>query len=120
MTTNYGNGKVYKLISDATDFVYVGSTTQNLLAKRLFEHKKCAKNEKRTSKVYKVMREIGIESFRIILVKDFPCERKEQLNAEEERCRKEIIYEHLLNTDKCYVNIPYGLPVKEYKVRYKT
>ena len=120
MTTNYGNGKVYKLISDATDFVYVGSTTQNLLAKRLYEHKKCAKNEKVKTKVYQVMREVGIESFRIILVKDFPCERKEQLTAEEENCRKQINSERLLNTRKCYANVPYGLPAEEYNAIYYT
>ena len=92
---DYKNGKIYKIISDETDFVYIGSTTQPL-TKRLYCHKIACK--KRTSKVYKIMNEIGADNFRIILIKDFPCERKEQLCAEEERCRKEINEELLLNT----------------------
>ena len=116
MTPNYPNEKIYKLISDETDFVYVGSTIQSL-SKRFYQHKQSAKNEKVKSKVYQVMREVGIESFRIILIKDYPCEREEQLTAEEERCRK-IEGENILNTHRCYANVPYGLEAKEYQALY--
>ena len=113
---NYANGKIYKLVSDETDFVYVGSTTQPL-SKRLYAHKK--KAETGNSKVYTAMREVGIESFRIVLVSDHPCERKEQLNAGEERVRKEFEQGNLLNTNRCYSNVPYGLPAKEYNSKYQ-
>ena len=41
MTTinKYNNGKIYKIVSDSTDKIYVGSTTQPL-SKRHYEHKK--------------------------------------------------------------------------------
>ena len=116
MPTNYKNGKTYQLISDETDFIYVGSTTQQL-AKRFWDHKDKAKKGLK-SKVYQTMRDIGIETFRIVLINEFPCETKEQLCAEEERCRKEINQEKLLNTKRCYANVPFGLPVEEYKKEY--
>ena len=80
MPRDYKNGKTYQLVSDETDFVYVGSTTQQL-AKRLYEHKDNAKRCKKTSKLYGTMREVGVDTFRIILIKNFPCESKEQLCA---------------------------------------
>ena len=116
MPRDYKNGKVYKLISDETNFIYVGSTTQQL-SKRLYEHKDNAKRGK--SKVYETMRDVGIDTFRIVLINEFPCENKEQLCKEEERCRKEIAQDKLLNTSKCYANVPFGLPVEEYTKEYK-
>ena len=112
MPTNYKNGKTYKLISDETDFIYVGSTTQQL-SKRLYEHKRDSKKGCK-SKVYETMRDVGIDTFRIVLINEFPCENKEHLCKEEERCRKEIAEDKLLNTQRCYANVPFGLPVDNH------
>ena len=103
MTNSYANGKIYKIISDKTECVYIGSTTQPL-SKRFYFHKiDSSQKDKYKSKFYNIMREIGYENFRIILLKDFPCERREQLCAEEERCRKEIDNDILLNSHRCYI-----------------
>ena len=46
-TGNYSLGKIYKLVSDETDDIYIGSTCQRLLSKRLGQHRdhynKCVK-----------------------------------------------------------------------------
>ena len=80
---DYKNGKIYKIVSDLTDKIYIGSTTQPL-CKRHSIHRN---NYKRF-----VNGKVGnISSFElvklgktdIILIEDFPCERKDQLHARE-------------------------------------
>ena len=79
----YNRGKVYKLVSDKSNLVYYGSTICKLsirLAKHRYEYKKNLSNEKSNKTAYKLL-ELG--DAKIILVEDFPCERKEQLLARE-------------------------------------
>ena len=71
----YKNGKIYKIVSDLTDKIYIGSTVQPLY-KRYFTHKK------HTHKCSSIEL-IKLGETRIELIEDFPCERKEQLNARE-------------------------------------
>jgi len=73
----YQNGKIYKLVSAKTDKIYIGSTC-NPLYKRLWGHKNDCKNSCITSKEI-----IKFDDCKIILIEDFPCERKEQLTARE-------------------------------------
>lgn len=74
---DYSKGKIYKIICDATDEIYVGSTTQPLY-KRLSTHKRHQHIRNLTSKI---LFEKG--NCEIILIEDYPCERKEQLHARE-------------------------------------
>ena len=79
----YNRGKVYKLVSDKSNLVYYGSTICKLsirLAKHRYEYKKNLSNEKSNKTAYKLL-ELG--DAKIILVEDFPCERKEQLLSRE-------------------------------------
>ena len=71
----YQNGKIYKIVSDLTDKIYIGSTTQPLY-KRHHQHIK-------SSNKYTSIELINLGHTRIELIEDFPCERKEQLNARE-------------------------------------
>ena len=41
---DYKNGKIYQILNNVNDAVYVGSTTQPL-CKRLYNHKQNSKNE---------------------------------------------------------------------------
>jgi hypothetical protein len=75
---NYGNGKVYRIVCNQTGLQYIGSTTIKLSA-RLSQHKKLLKNN--TSGASKVVLEN--DDYNIILIEDYPCERKEQLLARE-------------------------------------
>ena len=71
----YQNGKIYKIVSDLTDKIYIGSTIQPLY-KRHHQHIK----DRKTCKSIEL---IKLGETRIELIEDFPCERKEQLNARE-------------------------------------
>jgi len=74
----YQNGKIYKLVSDSTDKIYVGSTC-NPLYKRINQHRQDYKRNRTISS----KEIIKFEDCKIILIEDFACERKEQLTARE-------------------------------------
>ena len=69
---NYKQGKIYKICNNENDKCYIGSTSQPL-HKRFHDHKR--KHNLCMSK------NLGVElkDCIIVLVEDYPCERKEQL-----------------------------------------
>jgi hypothetical protein len=80
---NYKNAKIYVIKNHKNELVYVGSTTQSL-SKRFSWHKKkmsCPRDQ--NCKIYKAMREEGIENFYIELVEEYPCDNIEQLHKRE-------------------------------------
>ena len=77
----YQKGKVYKLLNSVNDEVYVGSTCQKLLSKRMGKHREDALLH--NSPVYKLMKEIGIDKFYIELIENYPCNSKDELTAKE-------------------------------------
>jgi hypothetical protein len=104
----YQNSKIYKLVSDLTDKIYIGSTTQPLY-KRHHEH--ISRSKKCVNKC-KSIELIKLGETRIELIEDYPCERKEQLNAREG-------YYIKLNNDIC-VNVRLaGQTRKEYYDTHK-
>ena len=95
---NYQLGKIYKLVCNDTGMTYFGSTAQSTLAKRLGHHRESYKMYKKgmyaNCSAFKIL-ENG--NYDMILVEDYPCERKEQLIARErwyiennECCNKDI------------------------------
>ena len=98
----YKNGKIYKLVSDNTNNIYIGSTC-NKLCKRLYHHRWDAKNHQISSSKLFIYDDI-----KIILIEDYPCERKEQLLSRE-RYWIEINKDLVINK-----NIP-SRSSKEYK-----
>jgi group I intron endonuclease len=80
-------GKIYQILNNIDNEVYIGSTTQPL-ARRWTDHKKVV--GKGTTKLYKHMEKHGKESFYIELIKNFDCETKEQLRAEEGKYIREL------------------------------
>ena len=80
---DYSKGKVYRILQDNDKTVYIGSTTQPLSA-RMAGHRKEIKRKPHL-KLYTLMAAVGVDRFSIELVADFPCERLEQLHAEEGR-----------------------------------
>ena len=77
---DYKNGKIYQILNNVNDDMYVGSTTQPL-CKRSYKHKKDCKS--RDCRIHKVMREIGEDNFYIELIESLSCNSKEELNARE-------------------------------------
>ena len=80
---NYERGKIYKLVckTEGCDEVYVGGTVLKL-NKRMCTHRFDAKWRK--SKVYKYMRQHGIENFVIELLETYPCGSRKELDVREQ------------------------------------
>lgn len=84
MPINYENGKIYKTVSNYTEDIYIGSTCQTL-TKRKQKHKGHYK-EWKSGKTHKKTTSFDVidkGDFDIILLEDYPCERKDQLHSRE-------------------------------------
>jgi len=95
MVVNYNNGKIYKIINENCETVYIGSTTQSL-CQRYTRHNHKAPNHK------------------IILIENYSCNSKEELCKREQ----EIIDEHSLLLNKYRA---FGIDEsrrKEYKIKH--
>jgi group I intron endonuclease len=90
MPVNYQNGKIYKIVNNQNNIVYIGSTA-NTLCKRMYGHKGDSKKESCNDRTfYKAVNQIGVENFKIILIKNFPCSDRNELTAEEYRILREM------------------------------
>jgi hypothetical protein len=84
MPVNYQLGKIYKIECYVTGLIYIGSTCEPILARRLAGHVsnyKCYLNGN-TNYVtsFKVLEYFNYD---IILIEDYPCNSKDQLHARE-------------------------------------
>ena len=79
---DYKNGKIYQILNNINDAVYVGSTTQ-LLCKRFYSHKTNSRDWWCKSPLYALMKEFGEDMFYIELIELYPCKCKEELTARE-------------------------------------
>ena len=88
---NYQNGKIYKIINENNEIIYIGSTAEQHLSQRYTRHKHKAPNHK------------------IILIENYPCNSREELCMREQQ----VIEEHsnLLNKIKAYCS-------EEEKIEY--
>jgi len=79
---NYQNGKVYKIINENNEIIYIGSTAEEKLCRRYSHHKYKSPNHK------------------IILIENYPCNSKEELRKREQQ----VIEQHsnLLNQIRAY------------------
>jgi len=86
--TNYNNGKIYKIISNTGDKIYIGSTVKKLLCDRMTGHRfdyKRWKNgdKKRIYKSFELFDEYGVENCKIVLIENYPCSNRDELTARE-------------------------------------
>ena len=110
MLPDYSKGKIYKLVSNKTDDVYIGSCLVEL-SKRLSGHKN--KGNKSSSK--KLFIDDAIIT--IVLIELYPCNTKNELKA------RELFY--ITNTSCININKPFISEstgeewAKEYSKQYK-
>jgi hypothetical protein len=83
MPVHYLDGKIYQLINDVNDIIYVGATAQLKLCSRRCGHVRASKDVTNKSPLYTAMRAIGTDHFRMVLDHAFPCASKDELYAEE-------------------------------------
>jgi predicted GIY-YIG superfamily endonuclease len=121
---DYSKAVIYKIEHmEKPDLLYVGSTTDFI--RRKSEHKYiCANSNVKNYnlKLYQMIRDNdGWESFKIMIIKEFPCESKIQLIMEEEKYRKELqttlnsCRAYRTNDEKKQYNIDYHDKNKEKK-----
>jgi hypothetical protein len=106
--SKYQNAKIYKIVSNAIDQVYIGSTYQALSA-RMSGHRTAFKRymnglDKTFCTSFSILEYGDAE---IILIENCPCENKEELKARERF--------HIENNDCVNKFIP-GRSQKEYKL----
>lgn len=99
---NFTNSVIYKIHStnpDTAPKVYIGSTTH--FRRRKCAHKTSCINESDRCYNYPVYRYIrdhgGWNEWFVTQVKEYPCNSKRELEAEERRVMLEIGFEHCLN-----------------------
>jgi group I intron endonuclease len=78
---DYSRGKIYKLVSDVDDKFYVGSTAKQRLCNRKAGHKIDAKTKPTPAHIH--FNKIGWENVKIVLIEEYPCENKMQLERQE-------------------------------------
>ena len=95
---DYSKSKIYKIVCNITGLIYIGSTLQTL-NQRLQEHKRDYRRYLNGKRYYITsFKIIENDNYDIILLEDFPCERKEQLHARERY--------FIENTECVNMNIP--------------
>lgn len=99
---DYKNGKIYRIVCEETQRVYIGSTCSTLV-KRLSNHKNKIKSGKNVCACKDFINP------KIFLIQDYPCDRKEQLLMRERY--------HMENTD-C-VNLKRPIVSKEERQELK-
>jgi hypothetical protein len=90
MNSKYNNGKIYKIVDNTSDMVYVGSTCMNL--EQRLKHHEVNYRRFKTGK-YSFMTSFEIlenNDYKIQLIKNYPCENKQELNLEEGKIIKEL------------------------------
>ena len=83
---NYSQGKIYKIVSEETDKVYIGSTTKKYLCERMADHNSSYHRlingtGKKQCSSYEIIKH---GDAKIILLEKYPCEDKDELKAREQ------------------------------------
>jgi len=108
---NYQNGKIYRIDCLTTNEVYIGSTCQPTVAKRLAKHicdyKYWKKGKGNFVSSYPI---IERENYKISLIELFPCNSKDELSAREG---------HFIRTINCVNKYIAGQTRKEYLETHK-
>jgi hypothetical protein len=115
MNTNYNNSKIYKIVDNSSDLIYIGSTCKTL-EQRLKGHES-------NYKLFKAGKYHFITSFKILennnykieLIKNYPCISKKELELEEGKAIKQLKSNGLNIINKITV----GQTQKEYKQNNK-
>tara|TARA_A100001201_G_scaffold127065_1_gene111687 strand:- start:432 stop:854 length:423 start_codon:yes stop_codon:yes gene_type:complete len=76
---DYSQGKIYKIVCEENNNIYIGSTTREL-HRRLSRHK----SDKRNNNGNCYSRFLDLERSQIILLENYPCESKNQLLKREQ------------------------------------
>jgi hypothetical protein len=112
MPIDYSKGKIYQIVDYTNDNVYIGSTCEPSLARRLANHvndyQRYLNGKKNFVTSYKI---IENDNYDIQLIELYPCETKDELHKREG--------EHIRNTENCVNKLIAGRTRKQYKEDHK-
>ena len=114
MPINYQLGKIYKLECNITGLIYIGSTCEKTLARRLTNHVRNFK--KHLNGKYGFVTSFKIlenEDYVITLLEKYPCDSKDELLARERYWTNEIDC-----VNKCKPGLLNELGIVEYNKQY--
>ncbi|MFY8161327.1 MAG: GIY-YIG nuclease family protein [Candidatus Kapaibacteriota bacterium] len=83
MTINYSNGKIYKIVDNKSDMIYIGSTCKTLeqrLKSHISNYKKYKSGKYNYVTVFKTLEN---NDYKIELIKNYSCNSKNDLEREE-------------------------------------
>ena len=103
MTTNYSNGKIYKIIDNKSDMIYVGSTCQTLhqrIQKHKSDYKSFIAGKKNNVTSFKILEN---NDFTIELIENYPCKNKKELEKQEGYFIKLYKQQELNIVNRCIV-----------------
>jgi len=108
---DYSKGKIYKIVCNITNLIYIGSTTKDYLKQRLTKHKETysqyLKGNYRFCTSFEILKN---DNYDIVLLELVPCTSKDELLA-----RERYYIETLASVNKC---IP-GQTKKEWGKKYR-
>jgi len=82
---NYKLGKIYKIMSNQTNQIYVGSTTKKHLSDRMYYHRAKFRNWLDKKGCYYSSFELfEFPDVKIILIESYPCDNRDQLRMREQ------------------------------------
>ena len=113
---DYSKCVIYKIQhKDNNDLLYVGHTTN--FTKRKNKHKcNVSSNDKYNMKLYQMIRENGgWDDFNMVVIKEFPCENKQQATTEEDKIMREM--KATMNTNRALKTL---IDIYEDKKKYRT
>jgi len=112
MPVDYNLGKIYKIVCNVTDEIYIGSTCQPTVAHRVAKHVS-------TYKLFKMGKSNYVTSYKIIercdyniyLIENFPCNNKDELTK-----REGEIIKQMQNDNNVVNKVVPGRTLAEYNV----
>ena len=105
------HGRVYKIECECCNQIYVGSTTSEI-RKRMSAHRMCS--VRGMSRLYRHMREVGVDKFRISEITDFFCESVREVRLVEQHHMD--LLSPTLNEHRAH-NTP--AQTRAYNIRYR-
>lgn len=89
---DYTKTKIYKIMSNSGEKVYIDATAKNYLSQRLQQHKndfkKFKEGKMKFQMVFELFDRYGVENCKIILIESFPCISKDEKTARMEHHKK--------------------------------
>lgn len=117
---NYQNGKIYKIVNNLDNKIYIGSTCSKL-SKRLGQHKGNL-NKWIDNRLYAHILLVGWNNISIILIEPYPCNNKDELLKREryfiEQMNPELNKQKPRRTKKEWINDNED-KIKDYRKTYR-